>query len=187
MEVNGHLMTSPMMTTRPNHSPVPAARKAARRMTLAALAGMGLLTLAGCAENDAMVAGCPNVGILRDAGTLRTDQGVAILSGILANCGYDDTSVTIAANLMITGRADEGASGGSIPVTYFVAVTDPNRNIISKKSFTTSVPVGDNVQETLTQVIPVPKTMDARWFEVLVGFQLTPEQVAANRNANEGR
>jgi ABC-type proline/glycine betaine transport system substrate-binding protein len=187
MEVNGRLMTSPMMTTRPNHSPVLHVRKEARRWTLAALAGMGMLALAGCAENDAMVAGCPNVGVLRDAGTLRTDQGVAILSGILANCGYDDTSVTIAANVMITARANEGASGGTIPVTYFVAVTDPNRNILSKKTFTTSVTVGSDTQETLTQVIPVPKTMDARWFEVLVGFQLTPEQVAANRNANEGR
>lgn len=180
-------MTSPMMTTRPNHSPVLHVRKEARRWTLAALAGMGMLALAGCAENDAMVAGCPNVGVLRDAGTLRTDQGVAILSGILANCGYDDTSVTIAANVMITGRANEGASGGTIPVTYFVAVTDPNRNILSKKTFTTSVTVGSDTQETLTQVIPVPKTMDARWYEVLVGFQLTPEQVAANRNTNEGR
>ncbi|MFV3131402.1 hypothetical protein [Niveispirillum sp. KHB5.9] len=180
-------MTSPLMSTRPDHSPVSPARKAARRWTLAAAAGMGMLALAGCAENDAMVAGCPNVGVLRDAGTLRSDQGVAILSGILANCGYDDSSVTIAANLMITGRAAEGASGGSIPVTYFVAVTDPNRNIISKKSFTTSVPVGSDIQESLTQVIPVPKTMDARWFEVLVGFQLTPEQVAANRTNNEGR
>lgn len=180
-------MTSPMMTTRPNHSPVPTNRKAARRMTLAALAGMGMLALAGCAENDAMVAGCPNVGVLRDAGTLRTDQGVAILSGILANCGYDDTSVTIAASVMITARASEGAAGGTIPITYFVAVTDPNRNILSKKTFTTSVATGTDTQETLTQVIPVPKTMDARWFEVLVGFQLTPEQVAANRNANEGR
>lgn len=180
-------MTSPMMTTRPNHSPVLHARKAARRMTLAALAGMGMLALTGCAENDHMVAGCPNVGVLRDAGTLRTDQGVAILSGILANCGYDDNSVTIAASVMITGRANEGVAGGSIPVTYFVAVTDPNRNILSKKTFTTSVALGTDTQETLTQVIPVPKTMDARWYEVLVGFQLTPEQVAANRNSNEGR
>lgn len=179
-----------MMTTPPDHSPVSPVRKAARRWTLAALGGMGLLALSACAENDAMVAGCPNVGVLRDAGTLRNDAGVAILSGILANCGYDDASVTVAANLIISGRVNEGGTASAIPVTYFVAITDPNRNVISKKTFTTSVPLSGGagtVEETLTQTIPVPKTMDARWYEVLVGFQLTPEEVAANRNANEGR
>lgn len=180
-------MTSPMMTTRPDHSRVSPTRKAARRWTLATLAGMGMLVLAGCSESDLVVAGCPNVGVLRDAGTLRSDQGTATLSGIYANCSYSDDKVTVAANLVITGRPPEGAAGGSIPITYFVAVTDPNRNILSKKTFTTAVQAGSETQESLTQVIPVPKTVDARWFEVLVGFQLTPEQVATNRNLNEGR
>jgi hypothetical protein len=191
MEVNGPLMTSLCsMKTRPDHKPVSPVGKAARRWTLAALAGMGLLTLGACAENDAMVAGCPNVGVLRDAGTARSDAGVAILSGILANCAYDDDNVTIAANLIITGRAAEGGSADAIPVTYFVAVTDPDRKIISKKTFTTTVPLSGGsgqVEEKLTQVIPAPRTMDARWYEMLVGFQLSPEDVAANRAANEGR
>lgn len=178
------------MKTRPDHKPVSPVRKAARRWTLAALAGMGVLTLGACSDSEHMIAGCPNVGVLRDAGTARSEAGVAVLSGILANCGYDDNSVTVAANLVITGRAAEGGTATSIPVTYFVAVTDPDRNILSKKTFTTTVPLSGGagtVEEKLTQVIPAPKTMDARWFEVLVGFQLTPEEVAANRASNEGR
>lgn len=184
-------MTSPSsMTMLPDHKLVLPVRKAARPVRNAALAGLAMLALAGCAENDGMVAGCPNVGVLRDAGTLYAAEGTAILSSILANCAYDDTSVTVAANLVISGRAAEGGTATSIPVTYFVAVTDPNRNIISKTTFTTSVPLSGGsgtVQETLNQVIPAPKTVDARWFEVLVGFQMDPAAVEANRKANEGR
>lgn len=184
-------MTSPRtMMTRPDHKPVSPVGKAARRLSLAALAGMGLLALSGCAENDAMVPGCPNVGVLRDAGTAKSEAGIAILSGIYANCAYDDNAVTIAASLEITARGREGGTATSIPVTYFVAVTDPDRKIISKKTFTATVPLSGGhgqLEETLQQVIPAPKTMDARWYEVLVGFQLTPEEVAANRASNEGR
>lgn len=149
-----------------------------------------MLALAGCAENDGIVAGCPNVGVLRDAGTLYAPEGTAILSSILANCAYDDTSVTVAANLVISGRAAEGGAATAIPVTYFVAVTDPNRNIISKTTFTATVPLSGatgEANESFTQVIPAPKTVDARWFEVLVGFQMDPAAVEANRKANEGK
>lgn len=191
VEVNGRLMTSPCtMTTQPDHNIGSPARKAARPWRMAACAGLAMLALSGCAENEGFKAGCPNVGILRDAGTLRTDQGVAVLSGIFANCAYDDTHVRIAANLDISGRVNEGGSATSLPVTYFVSVVDPNRNVITKKNFSTTIPLNGGkgmVQETLEQTIPVPKTVDARWYEVLVGFQITPEQADANRATNEGR
>ncbi|WP_154667266.1 hypothetical protein [Niveispirillum irakense] len=184
-------MTSPcMMTRRIDHNIGSPARKAARSWRMAACAGLAMLALAGCAENDAMVAGCPNVGVLRDAGTLRTDQGVAVLSSLVATCAYDDTSVKVAANLLITGRAVEGGSATSLPVTYFVAITDPNRNILTKRTFTTSVPLDGgtgSVQETLEQSIPAPKTVDARWYEVMVGFQMDPAEVDANRARNQGQ
>jgi len=184
-------MTSPrMMMNRPVSNQAKPTGTAARRWKVATLAGLGLLALGGCTDNEFMQAGCPNVGVLRDAGTLHSDGNVAILSGLVANCAYSDTNVTIAASLQITGRAKEGVTDGAIPVTYFVTITDPDRNIISKKSFTTTVPLTGGsglVEEQLTQVIPAPKTMDARWYEMLVGFQLTPEEVAANRANNEGR
>lgn len=176
------------MTTRPDHNIGSPAGKAARRWRMAACAGLTMLALAGCAENEAMVPGCPNVGVLRDAGTLRSDQGVAVLSGIFASCAYDDTAVKVAATLTISGRQVEGGNATALPVTYFVAVTDPNRNILTKKSFTTTIPLDGGsgmVQETLEQVIPAAKTVDARWYEVLVGFQMDPAQADANRATNE--
>ncbi len=168
----------------------------ARGLRILAAGGALALLLAGCAsESESFRPGCPNVGVLRDAGTFRLLdaqgqlQGVAVLSDIQAICEYSDTGVTVRATLAIRGTPAEGADPGRIPVEYFVAVTDPNRNILARQTFATGidVPGGQTgfALEDLVQFIPAPRTIDARWYEVLIGFQLPPEQVETNRIMNE--
>lgn len=176
------------------HAPQPIARvggNAARRLVGAAMAGVALLGLSACgSDRDSFRPGCPNVGIVRDAATWRQAGGVATLARVDAVCEYDDDGVTVAADLTITARAAEGAGGGRLPLEYFVVVTDPQRNVIAKQVFTTGVDVTGGTgaaAESLSQFIPAAPTVDARWYEVLVGFQLPPEQVETNRRLNEQR
>ncbi|WP_162937310.1 hypothetical protein [Indioceanicola profundi] len=178
------------MTTRTDHNIGTPARKAARRMGMAALPVLALLALAGCAESGNFRPGCPNVGIVRDAGTLRTDGATALMSSLPAMCQYEDSGVNVTAVLTIQATADEGSSVTSVPVEYFVAVTDPERNVLAKQVFATTIPLNGgkgSVQESLVQFIPAPVTVDARWYEVLVGFQLSQDQVEMNRRSNEAR
>jgi hypothetical protein len=188
------------MTTRTDHNTGMPATKAGRlpawtgRVALA-LGALGLL--AGCEGVDRaeFKPGCPNVAIVRDAGSLRSvaaDGSVTaslVMSNLQAICEYDDTGVTVSATLTIRVTPIEGGKGGTVPVEYFVAVTDPNRVILAKQIFVAQADAGsvNFIQEDLVQFIPAPKTVDARYYEVLVGFQLPPEQGEANRRANDAR
>lgn len=179
------------MITRTDHNIGTPARKAARRMGMAALPGLALLVLAGCAETGNFRPACPNVGIVRDTGTVRVDGvATAVMSSLPAVCQYDSRGVGVSAVVTIEAYREEGSSADSVPVEYFVAVTDPERNVLAKRTFTTTVPLTGgrgSVQESLSQFIPAPPTTDARWYEVLIGFQLPADQVEINRRINENR
>lgn len=168
--------------------------KAARRIGMAALGGAALLLVAGCGETGNFRPACPNVGIVRDAATLRVDaeggQAVALLASIPAICAYDDAGVSVSAVLTIQAEPVAGSSATRVPVEYFVAVTDPDRKVLTRRTFTTTIDVSGgagSVEESLEQFIAVPVTQDARWYEVLVGFQLPADQVDENRRLNESR
>ncbi|HYC03354.1 MAG TPA: hypothetical protein VED40_08690 [Azospirillaceae bacterium] len=185
------------MTT--HHNIVAPAGKAALRITgtrVAPLLGLALLALAGCGTDDGFVAGCPNVAVVRDAGTfVAGDAGgqlahKATMTGFGGTCEYDETGVTVRADLAIRAQSGPAFAGGAASYEYFVAVTDADRNVLAKQVFATSVNLAGGtgtVTERLVQFIPLPPTVDGRYYEVLAGFQLTPDQVEANRRMNEGR
>ncbi|ACJ01004.1 hypothetical protein [Rhodospirillum centenum] len=189
------------MTTRDDHNTGNPPRKAAARPHGRAVIARGLLAavalagLAGCESAKGFRPGCPNVGVLRDAGTYRVPGAdgatfaTAVINPPAALCEYSDDGVTIATTFTISARATAGFDG-TVPVDYFVAVTDPQRNVIAKQVFSTAIRMDGGsgaVGEETEQFIPAPRTVDARYYEVLVGFQLPPEQVETNRQVNQGR
>ena len=74
---------------------------------------------------------------------------------------------------------------GAAELEYFVAVTGPGDQILAKETFGTRLDfAGRNrigVAEELAQRIPLPSDSDPGSYAVLVGFQLTPEELADNR------
>ena len=158
------------------------------------LAGVALLALAGCKDLDGFRPGCPNVAVVRDAGTAYVAGAdgqlahKATLTGFGGTCEYDESGVTIEADLSIRAQSGPAFAGGTAHYEYFVAVTDADRNVLAKQVFGADVNLSGGtgvVQERLVQFIPLPPTVDGRYYEVLAGFQLAPEQVEANRRMNE--
>ncbi len=69
---------------------------------------------------------------------------------------------------------------------FFVAVTAPSGKIMAKEIFAASLTYGPNetahsYYEKLRQIIPINKKSQANLYKVLVGFQVTPDQLTYNR------
>jgi predicted small secreted protein len=74
----------------------------------------------------------------------------------------------------------------SFAYPYFVAVTDEQGNVVSKEIFAASLAYGKeqkdiNQTETVFQAMPFPDTGAGKMYNVIVGLQLTPEQLAYNQ------
>ena len=73
----------------------------------------------------------------------------------------------------------------SFAYPYFVAITNDKNQILSKEIFAVSFSYdsSSNLQmqsETLTQIVPLAGA-DPRTYRILIGFQLSPEELAYNR------
>ncbi|TWB21318.1 hypothetical protein FBZ89_105191 [Nitrospirillum amazonense] len=165
------------------------------RGRLALLLGMPLmLSLAACAnKNVGYRPGCPTVAIVRDASSVGVPGAngqlsyTAVMPNIEGRCEYAEKGVTMTEELRVGASTGPAYTGGPLPLTYFVAVTNADRKILTKQTYNVTLDVstgsGGSV-ERLTQFIPLSPEVDGRYYEVLVGFQLTPEQLEANIRFN---
>ncbi len=74
----------------------------------------------------------------------------------------------------------------SFAYPYFVAVTDPQGNVLSKEIFASTVAYGSDQKElkqteSIFQNMPFPDATIGQSYSVVVGFQLTPQQLAYNQ------
>ena len=146
--------------------------------------------------------GCPAVEAVEELSSLseftdasnQTDYNLIAkidIAKIQNSCSYDKNAVTIDLSMDFlgtlgpTGRA---SSGGKPFFSYpfFVAVTSASGDILAKEIFAASMTYspGQSTQtytEKLRQIIPVESRDTGASYKVLVGFQLTPDQLAYNR------
>lgn len=108
-----------------------------------------------------------------------------------SNCVYDGNNAVVDLKLVFEGQlgAKGRAKPGDTPTfsyPFFIAVTDADGGIKAKEIFGASLTYaagtnGHTYYESLRQIIPVANNLEARSFNVLIGFQLTPEQLRHNR------
>lgn len=140
---------------------------------------------------------CPGVEVIsslnrqvqfRGAGGGRDQNDVAFVARIgdvRSRCNYAESNVTTDLSITIVGqRGPAGAQLPSAEITYFVAVIDGNRNIITKKSFSNRLAFDDKGQARITddlqEKLPTNPLKSASDHSVIVGFQLTPDQINLN-------
>jgi hypothetical protein len=146
---------------------------------------------------------CPYVKILYDAARFveLTDNRAASanvgftgeIEGVVADCGYQgDEPITLEMNLLFNLGRGPQAAGDQRTYRYWVAVTERNRAVLAKEYFDLPVDFDGaataSVTEERTIVIPrASATVGGANFEVLVGFDVTPEMAEFNRSGSRFR
>jgi hypothetical protein len=148
---------------------------------------------------------CPYVKVLYDAGRYvdfkdnkEASANVGFtgeIQGISAGCAYKGGEpIRIAMDVLFALGKGPTAEGNHRVYRYWVAVTDRNREILAKEYFDLNVtfPAGQDrvmVTESL-QGITIPRIdpkVSGANFEVLIGFDVTPQQAAFNRDGKRFR
>jgi len=142
---------------------------------------------------------CPLLGVLYDSSRLVEFKGAeerlanvaftAEMRGVRGLCRYTGAN-PIELNLEIDMAFGKGpaAEGSSRVYRYWVAVTRANMAPIEKQYFdiTVNFPRGEDRMsgsDTIQRIV-IPRandTVSGANFEILVGFELTPDQIAFNR------
>ena len=163
---------------------------------LAAFAAAVLLT--GCSffqKDDPRL--CPRVSILNEAASVavyRAGPGRDLidvvhegrLGDITWSCKYSEKEVSILTRISFLAQRGPASQDRKAEFQYFVAVRDHNQDILAKQIFATVIEFPEGraqagVFEEIEQVIPLPDETSGPEFEIIVGFQLTEEQLERNR------
>lgn len=148
---------------------------------------------------------CPYVKVLYDAGRViefkdgkEASANVGYtgeIQGISAGCQYkDDQPIQVEMEVLFELGKGPQAQGSSKTYRYWVAVTKRNEAIIAKQYFDLPVsfsPGQDRVYVTEKMAqITIPRAKDTTSganFEILVGFDVTPQMAAFNRDGKRFR
>jgi len=111
--------------------------------------------------------------------------------GVQNTCRVEKDMLVMQIDLTLQGKTGPKArvkpsDKPSFAYPYFVAVTDANGTVLSKEIFAAPVAYGANQNEfskveSIFQNMPFPDAASGQIYNVIVGFQLTAEQLAYNQ------
>jgi hypothetical protein len=146
---------------------------------------------------------CPYVKILYDAGRYMEfkdgrESAAAVaytgeIQGLASGCEYKDAEpIRVQVDLLFGLGKGPQAEGSRKTYRYWVAVTERNRGVIAKEYFDLPVTFSSdrtNVKESVAGIVIPRAAMETNGanFEVLVGFDVTPEMAAFNRDGKRFR
>jgi len=167
---------------------------------IAALAALGLAALlTGCASDKAQPA-CPGGVIPADASKVTRFRDATgrdltdvisegTIQDILVQCKYVKNVVDVDLQIAIIAARGPADRSRVAEFEYFVAIVDPQQNIVAKEPFRIRFEFSDNrtqlgAVEQIEPKLPLPDTSKGDQYKILVGFQLTPDELAWNRSQN---
>ena len=156
------------------------------------------LMLASCSSGPPRIEVCPVVSFVDglDKVTVFGAQGGADLANVLysaevkqlaAVCKFGRKGAAVTAEFLLIADRGLGDRERVARPSYFVAVTDPQGNVMAKEVFEAEIPFNDNRRrvgrkEEIEPFLPYQgPNGDFTGYRVLIGFQLSPEQVEFNR------
>lgn len=146
---------------------------------------------------------CPFVKVLYDAARyveLTGDRVAAAnvaftgeIEGLVSDCSYQsDQPITVQTRVLFNLGRGPQAQGDARTYRYWIAVTERNRAVLAKEYFDLPVDFGGEQTASVTQdqVIVIPRaeaTTSGDHFEILVGFDVTPQMAEFNRSGSRFR
>lgn len=174
---------------------------AARRLLRIAVL-VPILALGGCETINTIIAGpappppCPRVAKVEDAETLTRFQGTgrdltdvqfeAEIGRIAAGCDYDSDKIDMVVDVEFIASRGPADQERKAAFTYFVAVARTDDTILGRATFESVIEFPGNqtrtpIVEELEQEIPRKEGEPGRNFIVYIGFALTEDELAFNR------
>jgi hypothetical protein len=161
-------------------------------VALAAFAALSIL--AACADDTPPPMHCPQVlrvsELMTDPIFLpgRTDPAAEVtdaqISGVAGSCVLNKKTRTLSLSFQAGFTADDGPANHGAPVTlpYFIAVTHGDDIVTKVPESVTLNFAGSPVAQAVTQTLKLKFPNDRRSdrIEILIGFQLSADQVAYN-------
>ena len=168
-----------------------------------AMAAVGvLLATAGCAGGDAKNAiPCPETGLMLDATHLTafnppssTAAANAVVIGRIDNyrgaCRMRDNTLEFVLDIEIGGRkgpaAPKDLERAKFP--YFLAILGPDEEVLQRQSFESLIMFSKDgygfATEKHNMRLPIEDKKTVRQHKVVIGFELTHEQLAYNRSGD---
>ncbi len=156
------------------------------------------LLITACSRGEKREADCPRGVIPADSASVTRfregpgrDLTDVVAEGeivnILVQCKYDKRSVTVDLQIAITGDRGPADRSRVAEFEYWVAILDPQQNIVTKQPAQVRFQFTDN-RTRLGQIIsefepyiPLADLKQAVEYQIIVGFQLSAEELAWNR------
>lgn len=161
------------------------------------------LPVLGACQTERMLAKCPSTAILAETSSLSAfAAGGAMTPENLAyridtrrattSCSIDKDSNTAESSLELSFRGfrQKGGAAASYTVPFFVAINDSDGKLVMKKTYSATLAFQPGqTQVDFTQAIdsiPIKVARSKQPFDyhLLVGFQLTKQQLDYNRTNN---
>ena len=147
---------------------------------------------------------CPYVKILYDAARyveFTGDRAIAAqvaytgeIQGVESRCAYEsDQPITVDMGILFALGKGPQASASGKTYRYWVAVTERNKAVLAKQYFDlpADFSAGDRTEvEQIIEGLTIPRasaTVSGSNFEILVGFEVTPEMAQFNRDGRRFR
>jgi len=150
-------------------------------------------------EHAAALPSCPETGVMQEADRIPVFYGASgkpkaadvaatgVLGRLTGACSFDEPGVA-ELEVTINFAAEKGPKGVALrkqSLPYFIAVLSPDETVLQRQAFSTKVDF-DNADKGFASEehdirVPVSAKEAAGAYKVVVGFQLTPEQLAYNR------
>jgi hypothetical protein len=190
---------------------VTAPSTASIRLIGIALAALVLLVGAGCSSSDKKrPPPCPRVSVLGDAANLtRFAEGAGQdlvdvdyqveVTDVHSGCQYvnneaDEQVVVVATAPVMVAIRGPANSDRVARFDYFVSVIDSKRSVLNKQIFSMLVEFPGNLTRVALRDDDPPVTVDiplaaggaAGDYQILVGLQLTPDELEYNRRRRSG-
>lgn len=172
-----------------------------RALVVSVAGGLLAALLAGCSSSGVSKLVCPMAMVAPDLGSYaafgpgpgRNLSDILVgakFEGVSNTCHRDDGGIGIETKIILNAvRSSPDLHQSSVP--FFVALVDAQRNIVAKKTFDLVVEFVPRqsfrkYQESITEHLPLSDTALGGNYAVVIGFQLTPDQLHYNRTHRGG-